>query len=89
MSLTSWIRDRLGRGAGSRSDRGPAGTRAAGGAPDPAMPDRHSTTGTTPSETYVGRDSGDTAGDTGTTGAERRTDADTDEQGANRDEPDR
>lgn len=88
MSLASWIRNHLGRRGGTWPP-GPAGSRATGGEPDPAMPDRHSTTGTTPSETYVGRDSGDTAGDTGTTGAERRTDADTDEQGANRDEPDR
>lgn len=86
MSLASWIRDRLGRGGTEQPDRGPAGTRAAGGEPDSDMPDRHSTTGTTPNETFVGRDSGDSPGDIGTTGAEQRADADTDEQGANRDD---
>jgi hypothetical protein len=32
-----------------------ARSRATGGVPDPAAPDQHSTTGTTPSEEFVGR----------------------------------
>ena len=47
-------------------------TRATGGEPDPEAPDSNSTTGTTPNETYVGRDQGQDVGYTGETGAERR-----------------
>jgi hypothetical protein len=42
-----------------------------GTGPD-APQDRHSTTGTTPSDTFVGRVSGDESGDTGESGGDRR-----------------
>jgi hypothetical protein len=42
-----------------------------GGVPDPAAPDQHSTTGTTPNDTFVGRAAGDDAGYL-ETGAEKR-----------------
>jgi hypothetical protein len=44
------------------ADAGTARTRATGGEPDPDAPDRHSTTGTTPSGTFVGRAGGDDPG---------------------------
>lgn len=47
-------------------------TRATGGEPDPAADDTHSTTGTTESGPFVGRASGDDAGDVGVSGAEAR-----------------
>jgi hypothetical protein len=40
--------------------------------PDPDAPDQASTTGTTPSETYVGRVAGQDEGYAGQTGAEAR-----------------
>lgn len=40
-----------------------AQTRPIGGVPDPEAPDTHSTTGTTPSGTFVGRASGDDQGE--------------------------
>ena len=46
-----------------------------GGVPHPDAPDRNSTTGTTPNADFVGRASGDSAGDAGETGAERRSEA--------------
>lgn len=55
-----------------------AGTRATGGEPEPGAPDTHSTTGTTPSETFVGRSSGDDPGDSGTSGADKRAGRDDD-----------
>ena len=47
-------------------------SRATGGVEDPEAPDQGSTTGTTPSETFVGRVSGQDVGYAGETGAERR-----------------
>jgi hypothetical protein len=53
-------------------DDGPAGSREAGGAPDPTAPDANSSTGTTPSDVHVGRVEGQDVGYAGETGAERR-----------------
>lgn len=50
-----------------------AGSRETGGVADPSAPDQHSTTGTTPNETYVGRVAGADTGYEGETGAERRS----------------
>ncbi len=47
-------------------------SRATGGVEDPSEPDQGSTTGTTPSEEFVGRVSGQDVGYAGETGAERR-----------------
>ena len=52
-----------------------AASRDTGGVPDPSQPDQHSTTGTTPNETFVGRVSGADPGFVGETGAERRAQA--------------
>lgn len=49
-----------------------ANARETGGVPDQEAPDQHSTTGTTPNETYVGRVAGADPGYEGETGAERR-----------------
>jgi hypothetical protein len=49
-----------------------AGTRATGGVPDDDAPDSHSTTGTTPNQSFVGRASGDDPGDAEKSGAEIR-----------------
>lgn len=53
-------------------DRGVARTRATGGVPNPTVPDQHSTTGTTPTYTFVGRTAGNDSGYVGETGAEAR-----------------
>lgn len=100
MALWSWVRARLsGRAsrtpgeADTATDAGTAGTRATGGVPDPGAGDTHSTTGTTPNETFVGRTAGEDPGEAAeTTGAEvrgeagegkhRRTPGDTDENPA-------
>src|SRR5919197_961975 len=79
MSILNRIRERIRRDRAGRrmserdapADTGTARTRAAGGVPEPRTPDRHSTTGTTPSGNFVGRASGDEA-DAGQTGAEAR-----------------
>jgi hypothetical protein len=47
--------------------------RDTGGVPDPDADDQASTTGTTPDEEYVGRIAGTDPGDTGESGAERRS----------------
>jgi hypothetical protein len=82
MSLWSRIRDSLERRRApdelretGESDTAAARTRATGGVPDPEAPDTHSTTGTTPSQTFVGRASGDDPGDVEESGAEKRADA--------------
>lgn len=83
MSVWSWLRDRLRRDRESRrfgevdapGDPGTARSRATGGVPDAEGPDRHSTTGTTPSSSFVGRVAGDDAGVGETTGAEKRAEA--------------
>lgn len=49
------------------------GTRETGGVDDPAVMDRNSTTGTTPSGEYVGRAGSDETGDVGISGAEARS----------------
>jgi hypothetical protein len=54
------------------ADEGVASSRATGGVPDPSQPDQHSTTGTTPNETFVGRVTGSDVGYSEETGAERR-----------------
>jgi hypothetical protein len=82
MSLWSRIRTRLGgppSGAvpgesDAPADSETARSRATGGASQAGAADTHSTTGTTPSDTFVGRASGDDPGDAGTTGAEVRAD---------------
>lgn len=53
-------------------DTAVATSRERGGVPDPAKPDQHSTTGTTPSGEFVGRVAGDDPGEFGESGAERR-----------------
>jgi hypothetical protein len=53
-----------------------ARTRATGGVPDDDAPDQGSTTGTTPSEEFVGRVAGQDVGYSGETGAERRAEVD-------------
>ena len=56
-------------------DTGVAASRATGGVEAPENPDQHSTTGTTPDETYVGRVAGTDVGYAGETGAEVRAEA--------------
>lgn len=58
--------------ADTQADPQSARTRATGGVPEPEAKDTHSTTGTTPSETFVGRASGDEAGGGEQSGAEVR-----------------
>lgn len=53
-------------------DEGVARTRETGGVPDPEAPDQYSTTGTTPSDEFVGRVAGQDVGYAEETGAERR-----------------
>ena len=55
-------------------------SRATGGVEQPAAPDQGSTTGTTPSEQFVGRVSGQDVGYAGETGAERRAAAEQEQQ---------
>lgn len=57
-------------------DENVARTRETGGVPDPETPDQHSTTGTTPSDEFVGRAAGQDVGYTEQTGAERRAEED-------------
>lgn len=54
------------------ADPAVAGSRATGGAKQESAPDSNSTTGTTPSEDFVGRVAGQDVGYAGETGAERR-----------------
>lgn len=53
-------------------DDGQALSRATGGVEDAEHPDQGSTTGTTPSGSFVGRVAGQDVGYAGETGAERR-----------------
>lgn len=55
-----------------QKDPNRASSRETGGVPNKEHPDQHSTTGTTPNETFVGRVSGDDVGADEETGAERR-----------------
>ncbi len=90
MSLWTRIRDRLGGAQSPQTpgeadapvDTGTARSRPTGGVPDPGARDTHSTTGTTPNQSFVGRASSDPGG-AGRTGAEVR--GDDDEGGAARD----
>jgi hypothetical protein len=80
MSVLTRLRDRLRKNRAGRklgesdapADTGAAQTRATGGTPQPGAPDAHSTTGSTPSGTFVGRAGGDDPGSAGQTGAEAR-----------------
>ena len=77
MSLWSRIRSRVTeQSAGGATPSGgtevsSGRTEDTGGVRDPSAPDRHSTTGTTPNETFVGRAAGDDPGYL-VTGAEDR-----------------
>lgn len=53
-------------------DAAEVSTRPAGGEDDPSMPDRDSTTGTTPNSQFVGRVAGADVTDDGESGAEVR-----------------
>lgn len=53
-------------------DDATARSRATGGVPNPEHPDQGSTTGTTPSDEFVGRVAGQDVGYAGEQGAERR-----------------
>ena len=55
-------------------------SRATGGVEQPSAPDQGSTTGTTPTEQFVGRVSGQDVGYAGETGAERRAAAEQEQQ---------
>jgi hypothetical protein len=83
-------RDRRARNKGERdapADMGAPTSRATGGGSDVETQDRHSTTGTTSSGSFVGRAGGDEAGDAGPSGGELRTgQGDQSHQGAARDE---
>ena len=82
-----FARDRAGRRRGEEDapvDTGQATARATGGGSGIGTQDRHSTTGTTSNDTFVGRVGGDETGDTGLSGAEARSDSDLDHQGAAR-----
>lgn len=68
-------RDRQPRHDDVNDDEAQALSRETGGVPDPSAPDQGSTTGTTPSEQFVGRVSGQDVGYAGETGAERRAEA--------------
>lgn len=70
MSLRSWIRSRLG-GRSAEEEVTSGRPQDTGGSPNPSSPDSHSTTGTTPNETFVGRAGGDDPGYL-ETGAEKR-----------------
>jgi hypothetical protein len=54
-------------------DRGVARSRETGGVENPEQPDQASTTGTTPSDLFVGRVAGEDVGYAGETGAEARS----------------
>ena len=59
-----------------QKDPAAARAREEGGVPDETQPDQGSTTGTTPSGSFVGRTAGQDAGYEEETGAERRAAAD-------------
>ncbi|MEV8596241.1 hypothetical protein ACIHFC_24675 [Streptomyces sp. NPDC052013] len=63
MSVWSRLRERLGgRTAAPSSEVRSGRSQDTGGKPDDEAPDRHSTTGTTPNDVFVGRASGDDPG---------------------------
>jgi hypothetical protein len=55
-------------------------SRATGGVEDPDAPDQGSSTGTTPTETFVGRIAGQDVGYAGETGGERRAKREAEQQ---------
>ena len=65
-------RDQETRREDGNDDDAQALSRATGGVDDPSAADQGSTTGTTPSEEFVGRVSGQDVGYAGETGGERR-----------------
>ena len=83
MSLGSWIRDQV---AGLRPDSSPKSAKPdevrsgrpedRGGVPNSDVEDRHSTTGTTPNDTFVGRVAGDESGYLETGGEKRAEQSD-------------
>jgi hypothetical protein len=66
--------DNRGRRAESDVQKDPAraSSREGGGVANREHPDQHTTTGTTPNETFVGRIAGEDVGSDEETGAERR-----------------
>ena len=68
-------RDRDRQEAHVNDDEAQALSRSTGGVDNPSHPDQGSTTGTTPTEVFVGRVSGDDPGYAGETGAERRAES--------------
>ena len=86
-AATLFTRDRHAGAQGEEDAPTEPGTDAARptvGRSDVPTQDSHSTTGTTSSETFVGRAGSDETGDTGVSGAEARGDGDLDPQGAAR-----
>ncbi|MFI9770343.1 hypothetical protein ACIHJG_26230 [Streptomyces sp. NPDC052415] len=79
MSMWSWVRERLGgRTTESAAEVHSGRSQDTGGEPDAEAADRHSTTGTTPNDVFVGRVAGDDPGYL-ETGADKRAERDTDE----------
>ncbi|WP_327686549.1 hypothetical protein [Streptomyces sp. NBC_00467] len=79
MSVWGWVRGHL----GGRTTEFPAEVHSgrsedSGGKPDSEAVDRHSTTGTTPNDVFVGRVAGDDPGYL-ETGAEKRAETDSGE----------
>jgi hypothetical protein len=79
MSVWSWVREH----PGGRTTEPSAEVRSGrsedtGGKPDTEPADRHSTTGTTPNDVFVGRVAGDDPGYL-ETGADKRAEPDTEE----------
>ncbi len=78
MSVWSWIREHSRHKggeppsrAGDTAEVGSGKPQDTGGEPEADAPDQHSTTGTTPNDTFVGRVAGDDPGSL-ETGAEKR-----------------
>jgi hypothetical protein len=69
------------------AEQGEPVSRETGGGSDVSTQDTNSSTGTTENETFVGRASGDEAGDVGESGSDRRSDVPMDQQGAGRPDP--
>ncbi|CAM5287501.1 hypothetical protein GCM10010261_38850 [Streptomyces pilosus] len=79
MSVWSWVRERMaGRTTGPSAEVCSGRSEDTGGTPDTEAADRHSTTGTTPNDVFVGRVAGDDPGYL-ETGAEKRAEPDTGE----------
>lgn len=78
MSVWSWIRAHLGGRTTEPSEVRSGRSRDTGGKPDTEVADRHSTTGTTPNDVFVGRVAGDDPGYL-ETGADKRAEPDTGE----------